>query len=447
MVNLIDLYTDTVKEYLDSPEIFIEASAYHLVSNLLGRFCVCPVAPGTSGMSPNVWIIISSIPARGRRSTVAGYCNEVYEKASKIHYTETEGEKLREEEKSVMERIAETYIEEGTPEGIVDHIQETNYGNYYINSTEFGSVLQGMSSKDYELGVATLYSKLYYGEGHSFYLSKRGNKTKGESKRYLQPNKYVTMFCGLQEPYLYITPTMLRQGLVRRILVIYADENQFGKWIAPMSLGRTALPGKLNKISIMFANRMSEYSSYCKTIKDHNKKFNNKIMIDMSPSVIKAINDYSESLDNELVANVNNVTIYKQTLWEHLAKYAIVHSIARGSIKALPGDDHVVGRVDRIDIEKAHDFLKRATANTDAIISELGRQDGTVQIAETQLERIFTLIKSNEPIVRSVLLRKSKLKKRAMDELANTLIASGRIEAKQVKTGGRTRIVYETTKN
>ena len=433
-LNLIDHYTKTVKEYLDSPEIFIEASAYHLVSNLLGRFCVCPIAPGTDGMSPNVWIIISSIPARGRRSTVANYCNKVYVRASTQYYGETE---TFEDDMALRQRVENTYIEEGTPEGIVDHIQDSNFQNYYINSTEFGSVLQGMSSKDYELGVATLYSKLYYGESHSFYLSRRGKDNQDNYKRYLKPNKYVTMFCGLQEPYLYITPTMLRQGLIRRILVVYADEHQFGNWIEPMQLGRSDLPQKLNEISNIFANRMIEYNSYCTSIKDASSKYNKKITIGMQPSVMKAINNYSYQLDQELIKNVSNVTIYKQTLWEHLAKYAIVHSIARGNIRADFGD--VEGRVDKQDLEAAYRFLMAATKNTDGIISELGRQDGTVQIAETQIERIYTIIKNDQPVNSSDLLRQSKLKHRDLNELLSTLLKSGRVTAKKTRSG---KIVY-----
>ena len=88
-MNLIDEYVDTVSPSLDAPEVFIKASAYHLVSNLLGRFCASASAPGLSGLRPNAWIIISSIQARGRRSTVANYHNHVYELASRKFYEET----------------------------------------------------------------------------------------------------------------------------------------------------------------------------------------------------------------------------------------------------------------------------------------------------------------------------------------------------------------------
>lgn len=441
MVNLITEYTETIKKYLDAPEIFIEASAYHLVSSLLGRYTICPVAPGVNGLRPNAWIMISSIPARGRRSTVTSYQNKVYYRCLRKFYDETEGRRLREEDTSLHQRINETFIEQGTPEGIMDHINNTKYKEYYICSTEFGSVLQGMGTKEWEMGVSVLYSKLYYGESHTTHLSQKSNE-EGQSKRYLPPDLYVTMFTSLQEPHLYITPAMMRQGLIRRILLIYAGKDQFDRWIEPMNFGRTNLNREFYRISELFSDRMLKYYSYAKDQRDKDGKKDQTIDIDLLPSSIKAINKYAYELEKELVNNISLSTIYKQTLWEHLAKYSMLHSIARGSIKKT--GKHICGRVDSEDIKAAKSFVKRATINSEEIISELGRYDTPVRITDSPVERIYAIIKNSQPIDRSMLLRKSKMLKRELEEIVVTLAAQKRVGTRSDGIGNRRKTVYIT---
>lgn len=200
--NFIDRYTKDIADYTDAPDVFIRASAYFLTSSLLGRYFRCPYLPLIA--KPNVWFIISSIPGAMRRSTIQNLANYVYRKTYEKYLVEFE-ETSPEEAK---EKVEGSLIEEGTVEGILDHINQTKLKEYCIVSLEFGSVLKRMSVRDYELGVSSIFSKMYYGEGGSMYLSQRGGKA---GVRRLPEGLYVTMLAGMQEPKQYLTPDMIKQ--------------------------------------------------------------------------------------------------------------------------------------------------------------------------------------------------------------------------------------------
>ena len=442
-MNLINEYVDILTPHLDAPEIFIKASAYHLVSALLGQFCASASAPGTSGLRPNAWIIISSIPARGRRSTVANYCNLVYEHASRKFYEET----LNIGHDEALRRAKDTYLESGTKEGLVDHIAATDYRSYYINSTEFGTVLQGMVTKEHELGVAALYSKLYYGEEGVYRLSKKSAETDEDSVRYLKRGKYVTMFAGLQEPHLYITPGMLKQGLIRRILLIYAGRDDFGEFKDPISDTRVGLRGRLMNLGNKFYNKMSEYNSYSKNRTDPNPLLNKTFDFNFHPDVTKYINDYARQLDKELLKTMSNVSAYRQTLWEHLAKYAMLHAIARDNVTTidLGTETESHGRVDLIDVHTAYEFIKDATKHSDDIIADLGRVDSPVRTAHDTLERVLNIIRGAKMISRTKLHRKTNILSRPLDEILKTLMEQETIDVVVKATNGRN-VIYYTIK-
>jgi len=439
-MNLIDEYIDLVSPHLDAPNVFIEASAYHLISSLLGRFCASASAPGLQGLRPNAWIIISSIPARGRRSTVANYCNLVYEHASRRHY-----ENIMNIGHDEALRVArDCYIEGGTQEGIIDHISSTDLRTYYINSTEFGAVLQSMIKKDHELGVSALYSKLYYGESGVYRLSKKSAETEEDSVRYLRGGKYVSMFAGLQEPHLYITPGMLKQGLIRRILLIYADKNDFGTFLPPLNDSRSGLRAGLKSYANRLYDVMSRYHDYSKNKADPNPLLNKTFDFDYNTDVIKYINDYAKKLDDELLETMSNISSYRQTLWEHLAKYSMLHAIARDNVISvdLGNEVDVHGRIDMEDVLSAKKFVDEATKHSDTIISELGRVEQPLRTSHDPLERVLSLIRKEKVISRSKLYRKTKMLSRSLDEVLKTLIEQEMIDIDSRETDGRPKIFY-----
>ncbi len=79
MTDLIDEFVGIVRPYCDSPDCFIEAGGYYIMSTLLGRFFRCTQMPQRG--KPNTWIILSSIPGRMRRSTIQHYTDYIYKRA------------------------------------------------------------------------------------------------------------------------------------------------------------------------------------------------------------------------------------------------------------------------------------------------------------------------------------------------------------------------------
>lgn len=428
MSSFIDRYTHTLSEYLDSPDLFIRASGYHIISTLLGRFFWIPPNPGLYPRA-NVWFILSSIPGLMRRSALQGYDGYICEKVL-YEYLKKTRSKL--EHSEINERISHSLIEEGTPEGIMDHLSDTELSTweYDIVSTEFGSVLKRMGGRTYEAGVSSLFSKLYYGEGGSMYLSKRG----GGKPRYIPRGLYVTMFAGMQEPEYYITPMMVRQGLIRRILICFVKPNELKRWNEPLNLFRKDILPSFDPYIEELIDKMIKYNSI-KPIDTH-----------YHPRVMDKINEVARKNDEALKEKTDDVTIYKQGFWEQLAKLSVLEALSRDGVTIL-GDKKVLF-VNENDLSKAKKFLDKATKHSEDIITGLGAVAEPLRTAERPLERVYRLIVSagKEGIYRKDLLTKSKMSSRELNTWIETLIGRGNITVYIGKTsskGGPVPTIYK----
>jgi len=216
MENLIDSFVDFTKNYVDSPIEFVEAAGYSLISAVMGEFLTSEWLPSLT-RRPNLWIVLSSIPGRMRRSSLNAIYDPIYREGKKVVLRE------RAENEEELERLVElSKIEEGSPEGVIDHIEYTGFDAYHYESSEFGIILKKIMAQGWQYGVGKVISKLVYGEGGTVYLSRRSDK---KSLRILRSGLYCDGFLGLQEFYLYITEEMIRQGLIRRFFIIYVPKN------------------------------------------------------------------------------------------------------------------------------------------------------------------------------------------------------------------------------
>ena len=86
-MNLIDQLVEITEKYVDSPQVFHQAMAYHILSTTLGRFYRLV---DVKISRPNTWFIISCIPGRGRRSTIINLSNAAVMEALKQFYIGTE---------------------------------------------------------------------------------------------------------------------------------------------------------------------------------------------------------------------------------------------------------------------------------------------------------------------------------------------------------------------
>lgn len=432
-MDIIDEYVSSLKANLDAPEVFIQASAYHIVSSLLGRFFTCQyVGDVEKGMRPNTWFIISSIPGRTRRSTVSSHANYIYKKCLNGYLME----KHSMEKKDAGLRVYDTIIEEGTVEGIMDHIHNNKEINEYtILSSEFGSVLTRMSTKEYQTGVSSILSKLYSGEGGSIMLSQRGKDARG--RRRIPDGLYVTMFAGMQEPHYYLTPIMIRQGLLRRIILIFCEPSDIEKWLKPIDFERSKFRERLDPMIIEIKERMNDYYDGAQhELPPYIKSY-------FHGSSEKDINEYAERNDRMLDRDVSDVNIYRQSLWEHIAKISMLHAISRDNVKSdIESPENFYLDIEKEDVKKAITFIEDATKYSADIISNLSRLDTPIQSDKLPIERVLAIISERGEISRTELARRTQMVARVLNDYISALLIQDKIEMVEKPTGGKTAIFY-----
>ena len=348
-MSFIDNYTDLIKTYTDSPELFIRASAYYLISATLGEFYINKAVP-FGVQRPNLWMILSSPPGRMRRSTVQGLAYLTYKRV-------------------IGDTAFETILEDGSPEGVIDAINEANR-SYTIHSTELGGVLSRCKYAQYEQSLFTVWSKLYYGEGGIQHFSKRSDKP---SMRVLPDGLYVTMLAGLQEPELYFTEAMLRQGLMRRLIIAYVPKAL--NWMDPID--QTRVKFNIDNVVQILKNKRE---NRLKTLRNVN--------VTLDGEAQNTINQFAKENDAQFDILADPVALYRQTYWEHILKVAVIHAI-----DTEPEQDSLT--VYKEHVEKAMSFSKEYSANIEPEIMKFGVEGERIKSKETDFQRIFRLIKSD----------------------------------------------------
>ena len=293
--NLIQKYLNIIQKYSDAPVIFLEAGGYQIISTLLGRFFLLK---DVKIPRPNTWFIICSIPGRMRRSSALDYANRIIFSGLTEYYFRHDGDI---EFADRLRKFRLSDIEEGSPEGIVDRIQEgiaEGINCYHMTSTEFGGVLQRISGKGYEKGVDSLLSKLYYGESFNQSLSRRS----GARSRYIPKGMYVTMYSAMQEPSLYLSESMSRQGLLRRIKLIWekSEDIDMNNWKPPFEKNYNNIWEELKEFAL---NDILPFMlEYCTKDKLREIKF--------TPEVKERINEDSYKIDKALKNDPSDFNIY-----------------------------------------------------------------------------------------------------------------------------------------
>jgi len=442
-MNILDEYIEIISEVCDAPELFTKASAYSLISNLLGRYFVGYDMPHGR---PNLWFLISSIPGRFRRSTLASYYDTAYTEALK-RYTQiklgknSEG-KFDELPLEEIQLVKKTRIMEGTPEGISDAISqryEKGADVFNIFSSEFGGVLKRMKEVRYLSGTLNLLSMLYYGEGGEILLSKRS----GGTSRVIPEDLYVTMFAGMQEPYLYLDPSMIRQGTMRRILLIYEKKGNMERWLQPL---RTGFDEAYKEIAVWgqkVAELMVKYEEMRENYRySYYKRYSHLHLIFIS-TISDKINTLARQLDEAIDRVQTDENIYKQSYWEHLAKLSMINSIADGVFKeGFEGMPQML--VNNSHFVKAEEFLKQIEAKMEGVIDGLGEQKKSMVSYQTPLERVYGIVAKYRRIKKSDIHRHlPNWIKKDVGSLLETLVAQERIMYERIKPAvGRPKDVY-----
>jgi len=426
-MSIVKEFVDIIDKYVDPPKVYTEAGAYHILSSCVGAFVEMP---DFKVNRPNTWFILSSIPGRMRRSTIIKYVNYVNRVAWQDFY-----ENYIKIDKDLINQMVYTQrIDDGNAPGIADAIIEGNkmdINNFSISCPEIGDIIRKITNPtSATVNVDTLLSRLYYGESFNQKLS-----TRGEGRpRNIPSGQYVTMYSGMQEPHLYIKEGMSRQGLLRRIKVIYVKTNDLNMkdWKPPSMKGYKQIWYDLK----VFATKrivplMITY-----------KKDNLTPMTGVN-DVHKYIKEKAKKVDEDLIKESTDYNIYQQTQWEYEIKLATLDAISKGKVTITMDN-----------INAIQNFLKNTSKNMKDTIDSLGLSH--IQLVDDERElRIMNIVDkygkdgATSSNIQQAISSNKKLKlpaielhKKLVDMCMNDLI----FQLQGKDTLGRSKITWVSTK-
>lgn len=377
VLNIIEEYVNVVSKETDSPKTFITACAYHLVSNMLGRYFYCMEMP-YKNKRPNLWYILSSVSGRGRRSTAIAFEQECQKGAMRL---------LKWDDKSISDSV----IEEGTVEGIADDLsRRVTNDTLAIVSSEFGGILKRIRKQRYMSGVMNLLTKLYSGESYKFSLSQR----KGIFVRYIPEGLYVTMLTSMQDPEEYLDRSMIRQGTLRRMNIIYEPKSEF--WLPPIRFGGSRPENVVGHISEEIAKRMTTYQEILNTSTSIGSRYPEYQFIDIffERSVAEQINLKAHEIDEKIDINASDINVYNQSIWESRTKMAMCYAIAEGDLKAMTGlsKDPPVIIVKQEHLNKVLEFQNMYLPKLTSVIEGLPEYETKIKSFKAPIERVYSAI-------------------------------------------------------
>jgi len=367
LIDILRKFSDIANRYSDAPDLFVTAGGYYIVSTCLGRFYYMP---NIKVSRPNVWFIISSIPGRMRRSTILNYTNKVIDVALREFFRLSQAI----DDDAINEKIIKSQIEDGNAPGIADAIEngyKNDIVNFNISSTECGDIIRKItgSGQSYSMGIDTLLSKLYYGESFNQRLSARGGNT---SMRYIPAGMYVTMYSGMQEPEIYLNKAMSRQGLLRRIKLIY---------IKPEDLNmKNWKPPTLNK----YTNVWDELAQLGKNIGALMRGLGSEKLFPLyqNDEVNEYIKNKAYEIDKALTIDPTDYNIYQQTQWEYEIKLAALDVLNNGkSYNEITMDN----------INNVQSFIKRSNQNIPKVMGNLHLTNEERE-QEAKLLRVYDIV-------------------------------------------------------
>ena len=429
MRGLLRRLVEAGQQLTDAPDTYIIAVSYWVLSSTLGKYIVVPYypRPPDNPMRPNLWIIISGLPGIMRKSTVIDTLGKNVVKNAWREYYTLANPRLTPEQ--VNEMVSKMFIETGSYEGIAKHIseQQRERDTFFIVSTEWGGILLTMRSRDYMIGFASLLSKLWAGEEHRVHLTRE--------VRYIRSGLYVTALLGMQEPWLYMDKFVFRQGLMRRILLVYAEPSDKTRWLPPIDMGRLAVMDTLQDIAVEIAQRMDIYSQAY------------PVEARISNEAREMIVDYARRCEEEVLRNSSgNWSLYVQNLWDMLLRLSVLSAASRTERPRETGAGYVL-YVETGDVEEAKRFLETTLDRARQAISLAGVpvREQEVVVTESAEETVMAVLKRHGCMKKTELLRATGMSRGTIKEIILGLVEKEAVKAFIKKQGrGRPAIIICT---
>ncbi|MCJ7570959.1 MAG: hypothetical protein MUO82_03660 [Candidatus Thermoplasmatota archaeon] len=442
MPDLIEEHFKITREFTDAPEIFLKTCSYHIISTVLGQYFEIF---DSHVKRPNLWFILSSVPGITRRSTVCGFNEDVISRAFTKFYADNE--KLA--GKEAYSKYSSSRIVDGTPEGIEDAVMDgeaVGINTFNVCNPEIGDVLRKISTgKSGTYGLDTLLSRLYYGEPYIDYLSRR---VKNARDRKFSAGKYVTMFSSMQEPQYYLNKTMSRQGLLRRMQLIYVDTKDLKKenWKSPFCNNLHSYQKEMEDYvdDLLFPTMLEFYNAW----KNYNEDLNDThyIPVKIEDTVNKKIEKVAYEIDMKIIDNASDYNIYQQSRWENLIKMTAVSAIARNPLEGKEKVNVWSISATYDDYQRAKNILLETGKHMEKVLDQLGTCE--IQAKEDKgIDRVYQHIYSTgeKGIKRSDLSNNTHIKAKDLQEYITTLVQSEKIKVIIKETASKPLVIYIAT--
>jgi DNA-binding MarR family transcriptional regulator len=293
--NLIDATLAFFRKMTDAAEIHMRGLSYWLQSAIFGQYLWIEGLPRK--MRPNIYVVLSGKSGLKRGSTLIDYGMEIFEK--------------------VTGSTSDAFLESGTVEGFVDQTNAIQRDDFHGLYYEYGTTLKEMMSKDWQRGIIGLKSKLYYGESFKQVLSRRSDK---DSIREIRRNVFYDELGVMQEPELYLNDHIVRQGFVRRLLLLQPSVEDYSlerhkPFIDPSREGTRSKD--LSALIESYKKRLDQIREV------------NTIHVSLVPPVIKTINEIDRSDYSKALANYSDPTdITASSDMEKVVKLCVLEAIA-----------------------------------------------------------------------------------------------------------------------
>lgn len=322
--SLLDEFESIVTKYHDIPHKMVKAAGYFVVSSALGRRVRITKLPNFYGW-PNVFFILGSEPALTHRSTLHRIVDHVLRETYVQEHTPPDGEES--DRRTLEEDFSRHLIESATVEGIADHIAETAFDNYMVVSSEYGyTISQAVKTSSYTFGIASIFSKLYYGEPWSQHLSNRNGRN---GFRSVPPGIFLNMFVSMQNLELYLNDLLLKQGFLRRACLVPVESSELdpSSYRPALDDDRGLIWGELDSFSVKLAQAIDHVS--------HWPKASNLSVLGMDQNVTESINEYDRENYTRAIeeakrdsADASPWNQYAISRWEYMVKLSAIEALS-----------------------------------------------------------------------------------------------------------------------
>jgi len=322
MEDFVDEYVEVLRKKTDAPPIYIEASAYLILSATLGPYSQFIASYNPEPIIPNIWELLLGPSRIVRKTNIFKYTCKTLEDVLGFF----------------------TCISDGSPEGFVTVLSKLNPGDLAaFLRDEMGGWFRGIHKKDYMGGLRELMNSIYDGVGFNRVL---------RSQTFTIPKGlYFIVFGTVPTPiklYQCFNDEDFASGFLNRFLLVYVEEREI-------------------RYPITYRNDEADdkYRKLIEELKTVRKGLRDVKIVSPSGTVAERMDKIDVEVEGRVKAEKNSFFgTYLSTYLNHLLKLSILHRLGRGGL-----DKNLI-IIEDVDLEHSKRFLDKVYGGAEKLIKE-----------------------------------------------------------------------------